>query len=188
MIRFLRLGLVLGVLVWGGAAPPTVAQQAVPGPDSAAADTTQEAPRAADAQVEARLQATFNEIDAFGRISVTVRNGVARLEGTVVDPQAAAEAERLAQEFEGVRYVENSVTAETDLADRVAPVVSRLEDYGTGFLEYLPVGLIALVILLLTGLIARWIGHWETNRRFGLSPLAGASSIDPSRWCWCSLD
>lgn len=172
MIRFLRLGLVLGVLVWGGAAPPTVAQQAVPGPDSAAADTTQEAPRAADAQVEARLQATFNEIDAFGRISVTVRNGVARLEGTVVDPQAAAEAERLAQEFEGVRYVENSVTAETDLADRVAPVVSRLEDYGTGFLEYLPVGLIALVILLLTGLIARWIGHWETNRRFGLSPLA----------------
>ncbi len=172
MIRFLRLGLVLGVLVWGGAAPPTVAQQAVPGPDSAAADTTQEAPRAADAQVEARLQATFNEIDAFGRISVTVRNGVARLEGTVVDPQAAAEAKRLAQEFGGVRYVENSVTAETDLADRVAPVVSRLEDYGTGFLEYLPVGLIALVILLLTGLIARWIGHWETNRRFGLSPLA----------------
>jgi small-conductance mechanosensitive channel len=170
MIRFFRFGLVFVVLAWGAVAVPCTAQESPQGP--ADADTTQESPSPADVQVEEQLRATLSEIEAFGGISVTVRHGVAHLEGTVVDPQAATEAERLAEEFDGVRYVENAVTAETDLTDRVAPVVSRLEDYGTGFLEYLPVGLIALLVLLLTGVVARWIGQWETNRRFGLSPLA----------------
>ena len=172
MIRSLRLGLVLVVLGWAGAMLPATAQEPSPEPGPVNADTTQDAPTPADAQVEEQLRATLSEIEAFGRISVTVRHGVAHLEGTVVDPQDATEAERLAQKFEGVRYVENAVTAETDLTDRVAPVVSRFEEYGTGFLEYLPVGLIALLILILTVGITRWIGRWETHRRFGLSPLA----------------
>jgi len=173
MIRFRRLGVVLLLLAWGGAASLATAQD-VPTeePGLSETDTTQESLRAEDAQLEQRLQATLNEIDAFRGISVTARNGVVHLEGAVVDPQAATDAERLAQEFEGVLYVENDVSAETDLADRVTPVVSRLEDYGTGFLEYLPVGIVALLIILLTIGIARWIGSWEAGRRFGLSPLA----------------
>lgn len=150
MIRSLRLGLVLVVLAGGGTASIGNAQETPTEPVPADPDTTQDPPAAADVQLEHRLQATLNEIEAFQGISVTVRHGVAHLEGTVVDPQVATEAERLTEEFEGVLYVENDVTAETALADRVAPVVSRLEEYGTRFLEYLPVGLIALLIVLLT--------------------------------------
>ncbi len=168
----LRLSLVLVVVLWGGPASPATAQ--VPSSDSGLADvdTTQARQRAADAQLERQLQATFSEIEAFEEISVTVRHGVAQLEGTVVDPQAAAEAERLAQEFDGILYVENDVSPETDLSDRVTPVVSRFEEYGARFLEYLPVGLIGLLFLLITVGVARWVGKWEPGRRFGLSPLA----------------
>jgi small-conductance mechanosensitive channel len=171
MVRSLGLGLVCLLLAGGG--PSSLVHAQAPLPDSAVGerDSTQNG-TAADEHLEHRLQATLSEIDGFQGISVSVRHGVAQLEGTVVDPQAATEAERLAREFEGVLYVENNVSAESDLSDRMTPVVSRLEEYGTGFLEYLPVGLIALAIILMTIGIARWIGRWETERRFGLSPLA----------------
>lgn len=173
MIRPLRLGLALVLLAWGGMAPEAVGQDpSMDSVDVVASDTTQASQTDSDAQLERRLQATLDEIEAFRGISVTVRHGVAHLAGTVVDPQAATEAERLTREFEGILYVENNVSAETNLEDRIAPVLSQLEDYGTGFLEYLPVGLIALVIILTTISVVRWIGRWEADKRFGLSPLA----------------
>ena len=141
-------------------------------PAPADTDTVHQIPASEDSQLEQRLQATFSEVEAFRGITVTVQHGVAHLRGTVVDPQQATEAERLAREFEGVLYVENEVTAETDLVDRVTPAVSRLQEYGQLFVEYLPVGLVAFLILLLTGGIARWIGGWEAGRRLRLSPLA----------------
>lgn len=172
MIRSLRVSLVVVIVGWGGVASPTPAQVPSSAPGPAEADTTQARHRAADAQLQRQLRATFREIEAFEEISVTVRHGVAQLEGTVVDPRAATEAEQLAQEFEGILYVENDVSAETDLTNRVTPVVSRFEEYGTRFLEYLPIGLIGLVFLLLTVGAARWVGTWEPGQGFGLSPLA----------------
>jgi small-conductance mechanosensitive channel len=173
MLRPAQLGVALFLLAWGGGVWMGHAQEA-PSPEPAPADTdmVQQVPASDDLQLEQRLQATIGEVEAFQGISVTVQHGVAHLQGTVVDPQQATEAERLAREFEGILYVENDVTAETDLVDRVTPAVSRIQEYGHIFVEYLPVGLVALLILLLTGGIARWIGGWEARRRLRLSPLA----------------
>jgi len=173
MLRPVYLGMALLLFVWAVTAASGLAQEDPSGEATLTKpDTVEQTPTSDDPHLEQRLQATFREIEAFQGISITVQHGVAHLRGTVVDPQQATEAERLAREFEGVLYVENDVTAETDLSDRVSPVVSRLGEYGTRFVEYLPVGLIALLIVVITGLVARWIGRWEAGRRFGLSPLA----------------
>lgn len=150
------------------------AAQVAPSADTAASDTSdiRSARSPDDAELEQRLQATFGEIDEFEGITVDVRHGVVHLEGAVVNPNQADEAQRLAQEFAGVVYVDNDVTAETDLADRVTPAVSRLQEYGRAFVEYLPVGLVAIFVILLTGAMARWIGTWEVGKRLRLSSVA----------------
>lgn len=124
-----------------------------------------------DARLEARLQDLYDQVEAFRRIEVTVRKGVVHLEGTVVQAQQAAEAEELAQKFEGTLYVANNVSAETDLVDRVSPAVSRLRTFGTSFLEFLPVGVLALVVVLITIAGTRWIGSRDAPPRLDVSPL-----------------
>lgn len=171
MLRPLRLGLILLVLAWGGGSALVFGQDA-PAPESLTDSTTKQEIRSGDARLEQQLQATFRQVEAFQGITVSVQHGVAHLRGTVVDPRQATEAERLAQEFEGILYVENDVTAEMDLVDRVTPAVSRLQEYGRRFVEYLPVGIVALLIMLITGGIARWMGSWESGKRLRLSPLA----------------
>jgi hypothetical protein len=102
----------------------------------------------ADSLLQARLRGAFGEVEAFRGIEVTVRHGVAHLQGTVVQPQEAAAAEALARRFNGVLYVHSTLTAESALADRVVPAVDRLRNYATGALNFLPVGVLALVVLL----------------------------------------
>ena len=125
-----------------------------------------------DDELEARLQGIYNQVEAFRGIEVTVRQGVVHLKGTVVQPQQAIEAVELARQLSGVLYVENQVSSETDLADRVTPAFSRLQSYGTAFIEFLPVGLIAVLVLLVTVGTGRWVGRWEVPSRMRLSPLA----------------
>jgi small-conductance mechanosensitive channel len=138
----------------------------------------QDAPSAAgsadssDAVLQERLQNIYDEVEAFREIEVRVRTGVVHLHGTVLQPQQAAEAADLARSMEGVVYVANEVSAQTDLADRVSPTLSRLQEYGTAFLEFLPVGLIALLVVLVTVGVSRWIGRWDLAARMRMSPLA----------------
>ena len=126
----------------------------------------------ADSLLQARLRGAFGEVEAFRGIEVIVRHGVAHLQGTVVQPQEAAAAEALASRFDGVLYVHSTLTAESALADRVVPAVDRLRNYATGALNFLPVGVLALVVLLLTLAMARWMGGWEVPRALRMSPLA----------------
>ena len=125
-----------------------------------------------DAVLQTRLQNIYDEVEAFREIEVRVRTGVVHLHGTVLQPQQAAEAADLARSMEGVVYVANEVSAQTDLADRVSPTLSRLQEYGTAFLEFLPVGLIALLVVLVTVGVSRWIGRWDLAARMRMSPLA----------------
>ena len=125
-----------------------------------------------DAVLEARLRSIFGEVAAFRGISVSVRNGVVHLEGTVVQPKQASDAADLARQLDGTVYVANNLTAESDLSDRVTPALSRLERYGTALIDFLPVGLVALLVILLTFGVTRLIGRWDVPRRLRLSPIA----------------
>jgi hypothetical protein len=126
---------------------------------------------APDAALEARLQGIYDQVTAFQDIEVRVRGGV-HLSGTVVQTQQASEAAELARRLEGVVYVTNEVTAESDLANRVTPTLTRLQHYGTTLVEFLPVALIALLVVLATLGIGRWIGGWQVPEKTQLSPMA----------------
>jgi len=146
------------------------------GPDAHAqpspADTTETAPPSTDAALETRLRGIYDQVEAFQDIKVRVRAGVVHLSGTVVQAQQATEAAELARQMEGVVYVTNEIAAETDLADRVTPALSRLQSYGTAAVEFLPVGLITLLVVLVTLGIGRWIGRWDVPQKTQLSPMA----------------
>jgi small-conductance mechanosensitive channel len=54
----------------------------------------------------------------------------------------------------------------------VTPALSRLQNYGVAIVEFLPVGLIALLVVLVTLGVGRWIGGWAVPGRMRLSPMA----------------
>jgi small-conductance mechanosensitive channel len=116
-----------------------------------------------DHVLETRLEGIYQQVEAFRDIGVSVQKGVVHLDGTVLQPQKAGEAEELARSLEGVVYVENDISAQTDIADRVSPAVSRLKEFGTGFFDFLPVVIIALFVVFVTIIVARWIGQWEIS-------------------------
>lgn len=70
------------------------------------------------AKIETKLVAD-PEVNPF-RVDVDVNEGVVRLSGVVEQPEAAAEAERLARNTEGVTRVINDIrVGEPDLGDRI---------------------------------------------------------------------
>jgi len=166
----LAFGVSLGVLF--GEGRPVQAQAPSISADTGRVAPVATAPDSADAVLEMRLQGLYDQIEAFRDIQVRVQQGVVHLEGSVVQPQQADEAAELARSLSGVLYVANDVSAQTDLADRVTPAFSRLQSYGTAFIEFLPVGLLALVVILVTMGTARWIGGWGVPERMRVSPLA----------------
>jgi small-conductance mechanosensitive channel len=172
MSRVGRL-LVLAVLV-GGLTPqvaPVQGQTASPDTTGPAAVTARPSD-SVDAALEARLRGIYQQVEAFRDLRVRVQEGVVHLEGTVLQPQHATDAADLARSLDGVLYVATDVSAQTDLADRVSPALARLQDYGTAFVEFLPIGGIALLVVLATLGVTRWIGQWEVPGPMQVSPLA----------------
>lgn len=169
-----RASLVLAVLLGGILSWASSVQAQAPSisADTGAVVVDTLRPDSADVLLEARLQSIYGQVEAFQDIQVRVQQGVVHLQGSVVQPQQAAEAADLARSLDGVLYVANEVSAQSDLADRVTPAVSRLQSYGTAFIEFLPVVLLALLVVSITLGTARWIGGWGVPERLHVSPLA----------------
>jgi hyperosmotically inducible protein len=76
-----------------------------------------------DATITTKVEAKLTgdpEVSAFN-VDVDTNEGVVRLSGTVEDPQARAEAEKLARDTEGVRHVINDIkVGERDMGDRAS--------------------------------------------------------------------
>jgi len=166
----LRVGrLAAGILLLAGVLGPV---QGIPVEPSGAAAPPSVASDSVDAALEARLEGIYGQVESFQDLQVRVRQGVVQLDGTVLQPQQAADAAELARSLDGVLYVVNDVSAQTDLADRVSPALTRLQEYGTAALDFLPVFLIAGVVVGGALGAARWIGGWEVPERLRVSPLA----------------
>lgn len=129
-------------------------------------------PLAPETELAAQIQAVLAEIEEFAEVDVVVRNGVVKLSGTVVDAQAEENVLALAQQFEGVLYVDNDIEQATDIETRVTPAVSRIQSYWDTLVSNLPVFGVALLILLLFWWTARRVHRWTTPfDRFGVTPL-----------------
>jgi len=143
---------------------PVAAQEATAPPDTtptgvSGAPTADQA--ALDREAEARLQAIFDRIDALEGVRAEVEAGVARLSGEAYSLDAREEALRLARATEGVVYVEDRTRVITDLDQRLRPAVERIRDYAVDTVAYVPLLLVAFLIVIAFAAVGRLAAKWE---------------------------
>ncbi len=151
------LGLALACLLIGSSHAGHAQQTAEPSAAEAPIRVGSEAIR--DADIAARVEGILGAIDAFGHVRVRVDSGVVTLEGAVPEASDVAMLDRLVGRIDGVVTVANKVEASTDVAERLNPVVTRLETRLRGIVGALPLLLLAVLVLALftgLGILATW--------------------------------
>ncbi len=113
-----------------------------------------------DEAIRQELQALFDRVEALAGIRVEVEAGIVRLRGTVSEAQAAERAEELAQARDGVLYVEDEIRLTTSVADRLEPTWDRLRDFGLDAVAFLPLAVVALLVIFLSVLLGHLLGRW----------------------------
>jgi small-conductance mechanosensitive channel len=126
-----------------------------------------------DAAIRSRLLAVLGAIDGLQDIEVQVTSGVVTLAGEVPSSRLNREAFEIASRTDGVVYVLNRLGEEADVASRLRPASRKFQEIGANLLRTLPVGLIALLVVVLFWFLGQWAGsRGAWLRRAGLSGLA----------------
>jgi small conductance mechanosensitive channel len=126
----------------------------------------------ADAEIRSRIQTIFREIEGLNRIFVSVSSGVVTLSGQVEEAALARKAEDLVSRVSGVVAIENQLTEQTAVTERLKPVIGRFEKRLQQTLDYLPLLLVACLVWLLVGLLGWFIStrrqpwDWLTPNAF----------------------
>jgi len=115
----------------------------------------------ADAEIRSRIQKIFREIEGLATIGISVSSGVVTLSGQVETAALAQKAEDLVSRVAGVVAIENKLTEQTAVTERLKPVIGRFENRLQQTLDYLPLVLVALLAWLLIGLA----GWFVTTRK-----------------------
>lgn len=109
---------------------------------------------------EADLQALLQRIPGLEGVGLQVEAGVAILTGNVLSLEDRALADSLVRAAEGIVFVDNRIREETSLDSRLGPVADRFQQKFLMGLAYLPLlllaGLVVVAFLLLGGVLARW--------------------------------
>ncbi|WP_339757554.1 mechanosensitive ion channel domain-containing protein [uncultured Hoeflea sp.] len=114
-----------------------------------------------DNEIRSRIQKIFREIEGLNRIFVSVSSGVVSLNGQVEEATLARKAEDLVSRVAGVVAIENRLTEQTAVTERLKPVIGRFETRLQQSLDYLPLLLVAGLVWLLIGAI----GWFVTTRK-----------------------
>ena len=114
-----------------------------------------------DERIRNTLQAVFDRVPSLAGVSVRVEAGIVTLAGTVVDLAVRERAEELANEQEGVIWVENDIVLDSSLARQLRPTWSRLSQMGYDFLARLPLAVVALIIVGFATLLGSALGRWK---------------------------
>ncbi len=127
---------------------------------------------APDSELKQRLGAIFSRIDEFKEVRVDVEDGVVKLSGAVLRAKDRIAAEDMVARFKDVVYVVNSIEEKTDVETRVNPAIKKIEQNINKAMKYLPLLIVAAVIIFLFWLLAHYAARWEVPyRRFGINPL-----------------
>ena len=116
---------------------------------------------APDSAIETRLRAVMDNIEAFKKVKIDVNDGVVRLSGKTARMEASERAAAMVSRFEGVVYVDNQISVETDVESRVKPALSRVREYLTRGMHNLPTIAVALAVVVISWLFARVVTRWE---------------------------
>jgi small-conductance mechanosensitive channel len=109
-----------------------------------------------DEDIRSRLDGIYGELPRLEKVNVVVSNGVVSLSGTLLSADALNEAAELAARVEGIVDVDNQLTIETDLTERLDNSLSELKTESRTFLSSLPLYLLSLGIVVLSWLAGRW--------------------------------
>ncbi|MEM7482321.1 MAG: mechanosensitive ion channel family protein [Acidobacteriota bacterium] len=132
------------------------------GEEAAATGTLRAEVETTDDETLARgLEQRFDQIDDLAGVEASAEAGVVTLAGKVLSEADRLEAEELARQIEGVAGVSNRIEVELDPRLRLAPALDEATDRLRTLISYLPLFLIALVIVVLFYLLARWVGRWD---------------------------
>jgi len=125
----------------------------------------------ADAEIRGRIQTIFREIDGLDGIRVSVSSGVVRLTGQVEEAVLAQRAEDLVNRVSGVVAIDNRLTEQTEVTERLKPVIGRFENRLRQTLDYLPLLMVAGLVWLAIGLFG-WFVTTRTQPWSWLAPNA----------------
>lgn len=154
------LALAVGAASAQVAAPPAGLPDASGLPDPA--DPPDAAQGVSADLLESRRLAQRLQDTGLAEVSVTVRDGVAELQGVVLAPEDRERAEQVAAQQPGIARVDNRVVLSTRFTDRVATASELALDKVTRLLAALPLLLVAIAVVAL----AWWFGKW-LGRRLG---------------------
>lgn len=113
-----------------------------------------------DKRQTSQLREAFRQVEGLEQVTLEVRGGVVVLKGRVPSLEAKMRAEELAQKLDGVLAVDNGLTVEREVTERVSPVMSNLYAKLQALLTYTPLLGIALVVfgffLWIAGTLSKW--------------------------------
>lgn len=124
--------------------PPAIAQESSPQDDGRIAD---------------RLRGIFAEIDSLRGVEVSVSAGVVELGGEVDSLASAARAARLAGQVAGVVDVQNELTIDRDLDNRIESTRQTLASVARQIVAGLPLFLVALGVFFAFWLLGAGLGR-----------------------------
>ena len=128
-----------------------------------------------DDEIYRRIQGIYSAVDALNAVEVTVNSGVVTLSGEVSEARDGKDAVALANRTEGVVYVLDRIEGATKVEARLSPAVRKARELWRGAIQKLPVLLIALLVLLVTWGIGKWLsGRDRLFRRLGMSDLSSS--------------
>jgi len=146
------------IAAWPAAA---ASAQDIPGVGDTTPAQLRPAPVPPDSVLAARLAAVYASFDEFDSVTLSVIEGVVRLEGTVDDPDVRRELEEITREIQGVVYVVSNVEAATDVETRLTPAVGQIQAYWDAFVAQLPVLGVALLVVLIFWAASFTLGLWR---------------------------
>ena len=142
--------------------PATPEAPETPAPVEQAIDANPEAGE--DDRIAERIGGIFAELPAFQSVAVEVSEGVVTLSGRVPSADAITRAENIAARVSGVVTVENALERDLSVEENLS-VLGKFSEIAEGFLEILPLLLVALVTAIAIGvlgyLIAGFGGVWS---------------------------
>jgi small conductance mechanosensitive channel len=156
-MRLPRLFITAHILIFGLFAPVLAQDSVEPaGPTIEIGESV-----TSDSEIRSRIQKIFREIDGLASIGVSVSSGVVTLSGQVEEATLARKAEDLVSRVAGVVAIENRLTEQTAVTERLKPVIGRFETRLQQSLDYLPLILVAGLVWLLIGVL----GWFVTTRK-----------------------
>ncbi len=105
-------------------------------------------------------------MEGLGDVRISVRGGVVELSGETLSAEMRERATRLARQVEGVVEVEDHIADVRDVKRRIAPVMDRLAARGWQLVLWLPLLLVAGLIVGAFWLVAWIVGRWDAPFRY----------------------